>query len=461
MLASQIPSKVPLPFANSGTKNAIPTASQIGITAGAASLTDGFPPLTFTPLNAGGVPPAGADFNGIFNLITSVQQWQSAGGIFKYDPTFSTAIGGYPKGAILMSTSNDTEWLNTSDNNTTDPDNAGTAANWVSLVAYGICAVSGLTNANVTLTPAQYGKRIITLAGTLTGNVQIIFPTATHMWEVVNNTTGAFSVTCKTAAGTGMIVAQTDAVLLLGDGTNIVSGALSKIGADARYAQLAASNAWTASQQITLTGNNPPLLGLYRNDSTPTVADFLGSIQFIGNNAALTQTLFAEILGRIITTTAGNESGEITFRRFLNGVFAEVFNMRAGLYANGLSDPGAGAGNFTALQINGSAVVAGGIAVSNFTGANQSLVANGYQKIPGGLILQWGTTGSISAGSTSTITLPIAFPTAFVSVNPTETSNGSGAAEANNNAVVASLSTFSLSNRSTVPQTFMWLAVGY
>jgi len=132
MLASEIPAGVPLPFANSGTKNAIPTPSQIGITPGAASLTDGFPPLTMTPIAAGGVPPSGADFNGIFNLITAVQQWQSAGGIFKYDSDFSTAIGGYPAGAVLMSTDNKTQWLNLADNNETDPDSGG-AANWITM----------------------------------------------------------------------------------------------------------------------------------------------------------------------------------------------------------------------------------------------------------------------------------------------------------------------------------------
>ena len=52
------PGKLVLPFANAGAKNTIPTASQIGIVAGAASLTDGFPPLTRTPLAAGGVPPS-------------------------------------------------------------------------------------------------------------------------------------------------------------------------------------------------------------------------------------------------------------------------------------------------------------------------------------------------------------------------------------------------------------------
>jgi hypothetical protein len=221
MLSSAIPAKIPLPFANSGTKNTIPTPSQIGITPGAASLTDGFPPLTFTPISAGGIPPAGADFNGIFNMITAVQQWQSAGGIFKYDATFSTAIGGYPAGAILQGSDNETQWLNLADNNTTDPESSPT--DWAALSSYGITAVTGLTNANVTLTPAQYGKSIITLAGTLTGNIQIVFPTTNQKWLVANNTTGAFTVTCKTAAGTGGTVTQGGQEEFYGDSTNLVA----------------------------------------------------------------------------------------------------------------------------------------------------------------------------------------------------------------------------------------------
>ena len=36
--------------------------------------------------------------------------------------------------------------------------------------------------------------------------------------------------------------------------------------------------------------------------------------------------------------------------------------------------------------------------------------ANGYQRLPGSMILQWGATGSISAGGTLVQNLPIAFP---------------------------------------------------
>jgi hypothetical protein len=52
---------------------------------------------------------------------------------------------------------------------------------------------------------------------------------------------------------------------------------------------------------------------------------------------------------------------------------------------------------------------------SDFTGANQDLQGTeGYQKLPGGLILQWGTYTSpaikLTWGSPATITLPLAFP---------------------------------------------------
>lgn len=133
MLAADVPTRFPIPFADSagsGFIRAIPEASQIGITAGAASLTDGFPPVTFLPLGAGGTPPWGQDFNGLLYQITQWCQWQAAGGPVVYDATFAAGpSGGYPKGAVLASaTATGYSWLSTVDNNTSDPDAGG--ANW-------------------------------------------------------------------------------------------------------------------------------------------------------------------------------------------------------------------------------------------------------------------------------------------------------------------------------------------
>ena len=65
-------------------------------------------------------------------------------------------------------------------------------------------AISGLTSSNVTLTSLQQLKKIITLSGTLTANIDLVFLALPGEWVVINNTTGGFTVTAKTAAGTGV-----------------------------------------------------------------------------------------------------------------------------------------------------------------------------------------------------------------------------------------------------------------
>lgn len=137
MLAASVPTKFQIPFANSagtGYIRNVPQASQIGITAGAASLTDGFPPVCFQPVGAGGTPPSGQDFNGLMKQLSQWAQWQSAGAPIYYDPTFSSNIGGYPAGTILSAAASlGNFWLSTVDNNTSDPDTGG--ANWVGFSA--------------------------------------------------------------------------------------------------------------------------------------------------------------------------------------------------------------------------------------------------------------------------------------------------------------------------------------
>jgi hypothetical protein len=133
---SDIPAKFPIPFAFSAGaptfRRPIPLGSQIGIQDGAASLTDGYPPLTFTPQGAGGVPPFGADMNGILFESTSWDRWFQAGGIVPYDATFQAGLlptAGYPKGAVVASAATDfLLWVSLVDDNTSNPDAGG--SNW-------------------------------------------------------------------------------------------------------------------------------------------------------------------------------------------------------------------------------------------------------------------------------------------------------------------------------------------
>ena len=97
----------------------------------------------------------------------------------------------------------------------------------------------------------------------------------------------------------------------------------------------------------------------------------------------------------------------------------------------------------------------GGLAAA-LQGANQSLAASGYQKLPGGLILQWGS-GSYS--KTTNINFPIAFPNTVTSIVATH----KGVDNTANPVIQAlTLANFQLIWASASnPAVHNWMAIGY
>lgn len=85
-------------IAETGIKNTIPqnpTGTYL------ASVSEGFPEITQTPIASGGIPPAGGDLNGMLNLLSQFYFFTQNGGIYTFNEDVSTAIGGYAKGAVL------------------------------------------------------------------------------------------------------------------------------------------------------------------------------------------------------------------------------------------------------------------------------------------------------------------------------------------------------------------------
>lgn len=197
MQISNLPAnKFSIPFASAagaGFINVIPEASQIGITNGAASLTDGFPPLNFLPVGSGGVPPFGQDMNGILKEISAWTQWQNAGGLVPYDATFSTAIGGYPQSAVLAGTTAGAVWLSTVDNNVTNPNTGG--AGWVLLTTS-----SGIQNNQYTYAVA--GGTANALTATLAPVPSAVISGAIINLKITTTNTGAATLNVN---GTGVI----------------------------------------------------------------------------------------------------------------------------------------------------------------------------------------------------------------------------------------------------------------
>lgn len=111
--------------------NPLPVPSQIGIVNGKASYDTGFVPLNMTDRSAGGVPPSGADMNGILYAISSHTAWLAAGGQYHWSAAVVAAYTGYGVGVILQSAVTPTLFfLNTLANNVNDPD--GVTTGWIS-----------------------------------------------------------------------------------------------------------------------------------------------------------------------------------------------------------------------------------------------------------------------------------------------------------------------------------------
>jgi hypothetical protein len=220
--SANVPQKYQLPWATNDTsKVEIPLTTS---DATRASLSLGFPPLTMQPPESGGVPPQGEDFNGGMNQISRIAWWLMQGGSFPYDAAFATSasIGGYPNGATLPRADYQGCWRSTADNNTTNPDATdGSAANWVPLSVYGSYSQS-TTGGTTTVYPVNAAFESITVTGTLTSNAVLVLPAWAKHWAITNSTTGAFSVTVKTASGNGAVIPQDGSPTdVYGDGTNI------------------------------------------------------------------------------------------------------------------------------------------------------------------------------------------------------------------------------------------------
>ena len=206
MQLSSLPARISAIFAASApptSVNVIPL-TQTGITQpGQASYDVGFPAVTMQPASSGGINPYGQDFNGLGNVLTAVQQWQSAGGLFPYDATFSSAIGGYPKGAFLLKAGAIGMWQSTVDNNTTNPDTGG--AGWISVgIASGIAGQQAGAKAQVTTpgTSVTYTADELIVESSL-GGLRYCLPSFSKTLNV--STTGAGGMDTGSAPASGYV----------------------------------------------------------------------------------------------------------------------------------------------------------------------------------------------------------------------------------------------------------------
>jgi len=233
MQKSNAPTKLTVAFASgtgAGPVNTVPLTP--GATPGTASYQTGFTSVNMEPIASGGIPPFGADFNGILKAATTAQIWQQSGYMWPFDSTFAgnSNIGGYPAGSVLLMGSGNGLWINKNDNNTASPDATGSAG-WLGLPAVGAYTIA-TTGGTTTPDPSVLGVTTLLVSGALTSNAVVVLPlTAGSRWIVSNNTTGSFTLTVQGASGAGVSITQGSALTVFTDGTNYFAASANLSGA--------------------------------------------------------------------------------------------------------------------------------------------------------------------------------------------------------------------------------------
>ena len=115
---------------NATNKNTIQEQRQPSQDVQDATLNDGFPLITMTPQEAGGIAPNGQDMNGALYAISSDMVHRQKGLRIQFDPAYAAKIGGYDQGCILASNDYTRDYISLIPNNLTNPNDSGTAGRW-------------------------------------------------------------------------------------------------------------------------------------------------------------------------------------------------------------------------------------------------------------------------------------------------------------------------------------------
>lgn len=460
MKFSDIPVKIETAFAEDTSSTYRAVIPQSGAAPGRATWVAGFPPENFEPVGSGGIPPWGADMNGVLFATSVWLKWINAGGPLEYDGTFASEIGGYPAGAALWSTAGLGWWVSIADDNSNDPDALG--ANWL------LVPVDQVFNGNPNGHLAGFSPGTGTSlrpASLAWDNANSIFwwcsqtgSTSTAQWVPLTTLTPVGSV--LTGASRNYTAGDNDKIRLrsnsgsaMGDGLPGASGV-----ADGWHTTIVNID---ASATLTLTAPSGTSLN---GVSTGTLAILAGQTAAIVSNGAGVYWMY--IVPYSPQTAAGSE-GQVQFNHL--GVLAASANLAFDTGTDTLASINISATNIiSALHFQG----------GNYTGAwsgdpipvgkgGTGLTAmpflpgtNGHVVYPPGILDQWGQALNIASGDTVTVSFSLTYSAVYnVGLTPLTAFSGSGIS-GDYAAFSYTANNFQLFNGMPATVSFAWRSIG-
>jgi len=194
-----------------GTANASP---------GTSTQVTGAGTVTVSSDTAGKLTITGAQsITGNAATATKLATIRTINGV-NFDGTANITVADSTKAPLASPTLTGTPTAPTATDGTNTTQIATTA--FVQNTVGGYLSKTGLTGGTITLTDAEVSNAVLYFAGALTSNLIVVVPvTNRRLWAAINGTTGAFTLTVKTSAGTGVTVAQGKRNLIYTDGTNV------------------------------------------------------------------------------------------------------------------------------------------------------------------------------------------------------------------------------------------------
>jgi hypothetical protein len=254
-----------------------------------------------------------------------------------------------------------------------------------------------------TLSGTNLNRIAYQFSGVLTANMQIIVPNTLQQYWVRNTTTGAYTLTVKTAAGTGVSVVQNGAAIMYCDGTNVVEADTNNISTPISISQGGTGATTAGSALINLGGTS------------------LGIGVFTAINAAVARASLG--------AAASGANNDITS---LNALTTPISVSQGGTGQTSYTNGQLLIGNSTGNTLTKTTLTAGtGINITNGPGSI-TIAGTGPDTFPGAGIAYstgtaWGTSyGTSGSGTTIALTANPAFtgvptaPTATAGTNTTQ-----------------------------------------
>jgi hypothetical protein len=273
---------------------------------------------------------------------------------------------------------------------------------------------------NIVLTASQLGAGLIVLTGALTGNRVVIVPTVIGRYQFWNATTGNFTLTVKTAAGTGFGISQGQSSLLFGDGSNIYLQQSDFISPVLRGTPTAPkAPRFDVSDQV-MTAAAVQTRGLQYSGFVSLGGAVPGNVSHIGGIVHFTGAGFPSY--SLPDSTANNILPGAVIRLHNWSVSNLALAVQGADKAQENNDTTSSAATRSippdtyvdCIYIGSGVWMLMGTGVAGKTRQFGALLApNGYQRLPSGLLMQWMTANFASALKGVVFNLPAAFPNQF------------------------------------------------